>query len=105
MDEPFLYKRAEPMTWTFGQVVELVRDLEELGCLNELVAEADRTGIVLSVPPEAVNHVKRYLFQHHHHKTSEKAKGLIRSAACGPRPPSGPPVFPPPGPGDPPPHM
>jgi hypothetical protein len=98
MKEPFLYKGPDPIDWSFGQVVELIQDVTQLGCLNELVAEAGRTGISVRVPPETVNFVKKFLFQRGYHKTSAKALDVIRSAACipTPLPPGGPPVFPPP---------
>jgi hypothetical protein len=110
MKEPFLYKDSDPIEWPFSQLVEMVEDITQIGCLDELVAEADRAGIVVLVPPEAVNFVKRYLFQHGYHKTSDqvasdKAGAMIRSASCSPGGPGpgGPPVFPPTPPGDPPP--
>ena len=106
MKEPFLYKDKEPINWSFAQVAELVQDVTDLGCLKELLAEADRAGVVVQVPPEAINFVKRFLFRNGHHKTSKKAANVIASAGCipTPQPPNGgPPVFPPPGPGDPPP--
>ncbi|MFL6236090.1 MAG: hypothetical protein ACJ76N_23360 [Thermoanaerobaculia bacterium] len=105
MEEPFLYKGNEPITWSLSQIVELTQDLTSLGCLDELVKEADRAGISVQVPAEAINFVKRFLFKGGYHKNSGKALDVIRSAACipAPLPPGGPPVFPPPGPGDPPP--
>lgn len=100
MQEPFLYKGTDSINWSFSQVVELIQEITQLECLDELVAEADRSGIFVQAPPETVNFVKRFLFHHGCHKTSEKASDLIRSAACLPtiQPPGdgGPPVFPPP---------
>lgn len=105
MEEPFLYKGSDSIDWSFSQVVELFQDVTQLDCLNELVVEADCAGIIVKVPPETVNFVKKFLFQHGYHKTSNKAKDVIRSASCipTPQPPDGgPPVFPPPTqPGDP----
>jgi hypothetical protein len=105
MDQPFLYKEQVPALWTLRQVAELVQEMIELGCANDLIAQADKDGIVVHVPPETINFVKKFLFGGRHDKDSELIKDVIRSAACIPRPlpPGGPPVFPPPGPGDPPP--
>jgi hypothetical protein len=99
MQEPFLYKSADSINWSFSQVVELVQDITQLECLDELVVEADRSDVFVQVPPETINFVKRFLFHHGHHKTSERASNLIRSGSClpTPQPPDGgPPVFPPP---------
>lgn len=105
MKEPFLYKETVPVDWPLGQVVQMVEDLKSVGCLEALVAEADRAGRTISVPADTLNFVKSFLFHNGHHKSSEKAADMIRSASCGRPPGGGPPVFPPPGPGDPPPHM
>jgi hypothetical protein len=105
MEEPFLYKESDPAHWTLRQVAELVQEMIKLGCANDLIAKADEAGITLAVPSETINFVKSYLFREGLHKNSELAGGVIRSAACAPRPPNpgGPPVFPPPGPGETPP--
>jgi hypothetical protein len=95
MQEPFLYKDTEPMEWSFGQIAALVQEMAKLGCLDDLVAESGQAGMVVRVPPEAVNFVKRYLFQKGLHKTSESARGFITSVSCGaPFPPAPGPVFP-----------
>jgi len=99
MQEPFLYKGTDSIHWSFSQIVELVQDATNLGCLDELVAQADSTGILVEIPPKTVNFVKKFLFHNNYHKTSGKAGDVIRSAACIPEPlppGGGPPVFPPP---------
>lgn len=105
MKEPFLYEGDDAINWSFSQVVELVQDVRSLDGLEELVKEADRVGILVRIPPETINFVKKFLFHRGYHKVSDKALDVIRSAACipAPLPPGGPPVFPPPGPGDEPP--
>lgn len=104
MKEPFLYEGRDAVLWSFGQIVEVVQDATAGGYLQALVKDADQAGIVVRIPPDTINFVKKFLFQAGHHKISEKARGIVRSAACGGGGGGGPPVFPPPGPGDPPPH-
>jgi hypothetical protein len=83
MKKPFLYSGDAPIEWTFGQVSDLIKGLEEMGCLNDVVAEADRQKLFLSLPPNSVNFVKEFLFERGLHKTSQRAREIIASAACG----------------------
>jgi hypothetical protein len=88
MEEPFLYKGDVPIEWTLSQVCDLIKSLDDMGCLNDLVAEADSEKIVVSLPPESVNFVKKFLFQRRLHRTSSKAREVIASASCGGGPPT-----------------
>jgi hypothetical protein len=83
MKKPFLYTGEAPIEWTFSQVCDLVKSLEEMGCLSDLAAEADREKLVVSLPPNSVNFVKEFMFQRRLHKTSHKARDVLASAACG----------------------
>ena len=83
MKSPFLYSGDAPIEWTFSQVRDLIKSLEEIGCLNDIVAEADREKICLSLPPNSVNFAKEFLFQRRLHKTSQTARHVIASASCG----------------------
>ena len=87
MEKPYLYTGDAPIEWTFSQVCELIKTMEEIGCLNDLVAEADRGKMFVSLPPNSVNFVKDFLFQRGLHKKSQKARDVIASASCGHPPP------------------
>ena len=88
MEKPFLYTDDAPVAWTFSQVIGLVKSLEEIGCLNDIVAEADREKMSVIIPPNSINFVKEFLFQRGLHKKSEAAREIIRSAVarCAPTP-------------------
>ena len=108
MKEPVLYQGSSALDWSLDRVVELVTEINKLGCMEELLREANDSKFVVNVPPETINFVKKFLFHNGHHKQSKTAHAIVESAACIPHPvpptPSpGPPVFPPPGPNDPPP--
>jgi hypothetical protein len=115
MQEPFLYQGNDPVDWSFGQLVRMVEDVRSIGCLDTLVTEADRAGVKIPIPPEAINFVKTFLFHGGFHKAPDKtlaesvaapqavtasaarpldaaaaadiARDVIRSAHCGGRPP------------------
>jgi hypothetical protein len=89
VEKPFLYGGDAPIEWTFSQVYDLMKSLEEMGCLNDLAAEADREKMFVSLPPKSVNFVKEFLFQRRLHRTSQKAREVIASVSCGGGPPSG----------------
>jgi hypothetical protein len=72
MKEPFLYQGSDPVDWSFGQLVRMVEDVRSIGCLETLVTEADRAGVTIPIPPEAINFVKKFLFQGGFHKIPDK---------------------------------
>lgn len=83
MKKPFLYEGDAPIEWTFSQLCDLVKGLEEAGCLHDLAAEADREKMVVHLPPGSVNFVKEFLFQRQMHKKSQTARQVLASAGCG----------------------
>ncbi len=88
MEKPFLYTEDAPVEWTFSRVYDLIKSLEEMGCLNDLVAEADQQKMAVVIPPQSINFVKEFLFERRLYKTSEAAREIIRSGAvrCAPTP-------------------
>ncbi len=82
MEEPFLYKGSEPIQWTFSQILDLCKLAIEHGAADKLVSEADAQGIRVTVPGEAINFTKRFLFKNRLHKVSDGLKAVVESAHC-----------------------
>jgi hypothetical protein len=86
--KPFRYEGDKPIEWTFSQLADLIKGLDEMGCLDEIATEADRQNLLVHLPPNSVNFVKEFLFERQLHKKNQQAREVIASASCGNGPPT-----------------
>ena len=93
MDKPFLYTKSVPIEWSMSQVTEFLKQIREVGALDDMVAAADAAALSVSIPAETINFVKQFLFSNNFYLKSEPIKNVVLCATCfsvGHKPP----VFP-----------
>jgi hypothetical protein len=79
-----LYEKKTPVHVTTATIFNVVKAIIAAGKETEFLAAAKEANVVLEAGPEAVNFVKRYLFDKKLHENNEAMSHIVAPAAGAP---------------------